>query len=71
MNKLSFWFLGFGHFCSKFKLFASEYIWFQFYYYFCSKVKSIHIYLIKSCYFIIFLRGKRSFLFYLKGLFIL
>ncbi|MFS7981865.1 hypothetical protein Hanom_Chr10g00956081 [Helianthus anomalus] len=43
-------------------------MWFQFYCYFGPKVKSCHIYLIKSCYFVLFLRGKIviSFLFYLK-----
>ncbi|MFS8026543.1 hypothetical protein Hanom_Chr16g01487961 [Helianthus anomalus] len=69
-------FTQFCHFSSKLKPFASGFLWFKFYCHFGPKVKSSHIYLIKSCYFVIFLRGKMviSFLFYLKlllkGLFV-
>ncbi|MFS7994247.1 hypothetical protein Hanom_Chr12g01103601 [Helianthus anomalus] len=58
----------FYHFSQKLKPFASGSLWFQFYYHFGPKVKSGHIYLIKSCYFVFFLRCKMviSFLFYLK-----
>ncbi|MFS8025130.1 hypothetical protein Hanom_Chr16g01471321 [Helianthus anomalus] len=43
-------------------------MWFEFYCHFGLKVKTGHIYLIKSCYFVLFLRGKMviSILFYLK-----
>ncbi|MFS7972131.1 hypothetical protein Hanom_Chr09g00841151 [Helianthus anomalus] len=60
-SKLLFWSLRFGHFCHfslKLKLFASGSLWFQFYCHFGPKMKSDHIYLIKSCNFVIFLRGK-------------
>ncbi|MFS7916891.1 hypothetical protein Hanom_Chr03g00182701 [Helianthus anomalus] len=68
-SKLLFWFFWFGHFCyfsSKFKLFASRFLWFQFYCHFGQKIKSSHICLIKSCYFVLFHRGKMiiSFFFY-------
>ncbi|MFS7915961.1 hypothetical protein Hanom_Chr02g00171511 [Helianthus anomalus] len=70
-SKLLFWSLRFGHFCHfspKLKHFVSGSLWFQFYCHFGPKVKSDHIYLIKSYYFFLFLRGKMiiSFLFYLK-----
>ncbi|MFS7980821.1 hypothetical protein Hanom_Chr10g00943711 [Helianthus anomalus] len=60
-SKLLFWSLRFGQFCHfspKLKLFAFGSLWFQFYCYFGPKMKSGHIYLIKSCYFVIFRRGK-------------
>ncbi|MFS8027058.1 hypothetical protein Hanom_Chr16g01494161 [Helianthus anomalus] len=43
-------------------------MWLQFYCHFGLKVKSGHIYFIKSCYFVLFLKDKVviSFLFYLK-----
>ncbi|MFS7925928.1 hypothetical protein Hanom_Chr04g00290931 [Helianthus anomalus] len=52
------WFGQFCHFNSKFKLFSSGSLWFQFYCHFSPKMKSGHICLIKSCYFVIFRRGK-------------
>ncbi|MFS7983953.1 hypothetical protein Hanom_Chr11g00980791 [Helianthus anomalus] len=61
LSKLPFWSLWFVHFChfsTKLKLFASESLWFQFYCHFGPKMKSDHIFLIKSCNFVIFLRGK-------------
>ncbi|MFS7998996.1 hypothetical protein Hanom_Chr12g01160751 [Helianthus anomalus] len=60
-SKLPFCFLWFGQFChfsAKLKFFASVSLWFQFYCHFGLKMKSGHICLIKSCYFIIFHRGK-------------
>ncbi|MFS7950881.1 hypothetical protein Hanom_Chr07g00588381 [Helianthus anomalus] len=60
-SKLSFWSLWFGHFCHfspKLKPFASGSLWFQFYCHFGSKMKSGHICFLKSCYFVIFFRGK-------------
>ncbi|MFS7918422.1 hypothetical protein Hanom_Chr03g00200821 [Helianthus anomalus] len=61
LSKLPFWSLRFGnlcHFSLKLKPFASGSPWFQLYCHFDPKVKSGHIFLIKSCYFILFLRGK-------------
>ncbi|KAF5780848.1 putative glycosyl transferase, family 31 [Helianthus annuus] len=61
MSKLPFWSLRFGHFCHfspKLKPFAFGSLWFQFYCHFGPKVKSGHICLIKSCHFVLFLRGK-------------
>ncbi|MFS7902312.1 hypothetical protein Hanom_Chr01g00009871 [Helianthus anomalus] len=61
MSKLPFWSLWFGPFCQfnpKLKLFASGSLWFQFYCHFGAKMKSGHISFIKSCYFVIFRRGK-------------
>ncbi|MFS7979553.1 hypothetical protein Hanom_Chr10g00929071 [Helianthus anomalus] len=60
-SKLPFWSLRFGHFCHfspKLNPFASGSLWFQFYCHFGPKMKSGHICLIKSCNFVIFLRGK-------------
>ncbi|MFS7970122.1 hypothetical protein Hanom_Chr09g00817291 [Helianthus anomalus] len=60
-SKLQFWSLWFGQFCHyspKLKLFVSGSLWFQFYCHFGPKMKSSHICLIKSCYFVIFCRGK-------------
>ncbi|MFS8019348.1 hypothetical protein Hanom_Chr15g01402751 [Helianthus anomalus] len=60
-SKLPFWSLRFSHFCHfspKLKLFTSGSLWFQFYCHFGPKVKSDHIYLITSCYFVLFFRGK-------------
>ncbi|MFS7965148.1 hypothetical protein Hanom_Chr08g00758701 [Helianthus anomalus] len=60
-RKLPFWSLLFGHFCHfspKLKLFAIGSLWFQFYCHFDPKMKSGHICLIKSCYFVLFRRGK-------------
>ncbi|MFS7946807.1 hypothetical protein Hanom_Chr06g00540621 [Helianthus anomalus] len=60
-SKLPFWSLWFGHFCHfspKIKLFVSRSLWFQFYCHFGPKMKSGHICLIKSCYFVLFRRGK-------------
>ncbi|MFS8027276.1 hypothetical protein Hanom_Chr16g01496791 [Helianthus anomalus] len=60
-GKLSFWSLSFGHFSHfnpNLKHFVSGSMWFQFYCHFDLKVKSCHIYLIKSYYFVLFLRGK-------------
>ncbi|MFS7906652.1 hypothetical protein Hanom_Chr01g00061781 [Helianthus anomalus] len=58
----------FYHFSPKLKHFASGSLWFHIYCHFGLKVKSSHIYLIKPCYFVLFLTGKMviSFLFYLK-----
>ncbi|MFS7917977.1 hypothetical protein Hanom_Chr03g00195611 [Helianthus anomalus] len=53
--------LTFGYFChfsQKLKPFASGSLWFQFYCHFSPKLKSGHTCLIKSCNFVIFLRGK-------------
>ncbi|MFS8033944.1 hypothetical protein Hanom_Chr17g01575471 [Helianthus anomalus] len=59
------WFGHFCHFSPKLKLFASGSLWFQFYCHFGPKMKSDHISLIKSCNFVIFLRGQiRSYLSY-------
>ncbi|MFS7967657.1 hypothetical protein Hanom_Chr09g00788291 [Helianthus anomalus] len=61
MSKLPFWSLRFGHFFHynpKLKPFAPGSPWFRFYCHFGPKVKSGHICRIKSCYFILFLRGK-------------
>ncbi|MFS7974137.1 hypothetical protein Hanom_Chr09g00865031 [Helianthus anomalus] len=58
-SKLPFWSLRFGHFCHfrpKLKSFASGSC--QFYCHFGPKKKSSHICLIKSCNFVLFLRGK-------------
>ncbi|MFS8029854.1 hypothetical protein Hanom_Chr17g01527211 [Helianthus anomalus] len=52
------WFGQFYYFSPKLKLFASGSLWFQFYCHFGPKKKSVHICLIKSCYFVIFRRGK-------------
>ncbi|MFS8009556.1 hypothetical protein Hanom_Chr14g01286321 [Helianthus anomalus] len=52
--------MSFGYFCHfspKLKPFESGSLWFQFYCHFGQKMKSSHIYLIKSCYFVIFRRG--------------
>ncbi|MFS7991373.1 hypothetical protein Hanom_Chr12g01070001 [Helianthus anomalus] len=60
-SKLPFWSLWFGYFCHfslKLKLFASGSLWFQFYCHFGPKMKTSHICLIKSCNFVILLRGK-------------
>ncbi|MFS7964173.1 hypothetical protein Hanom_Chr08g00747101 [Helianthus anomalus] len=48
----------FYHFSAKLKPFKSGSLWFQFYCHFGPKVKFVHICLIKSWYFVIFLRGK-------------
>ncbi|MFS7894143.1 hypothetical protein Hanom_Chr00s002150g01692711 [Helianthus anomalus] len=71
LSKLLFWYLRFVYFCHfipKLISFASGSLWFQFYCHFGPKVKSGHIYFLKSCYFVLYLRGKMviSFLFYLK-----
>ncbi|MFS7982004.1 hypothetical protein Hanom_Chr10g00957651 [Helianthus anomalus] len=71
LSKLPFWYLRFVYFCHfipKLISFASGSLWFQFYFHFGPKVKSGHIYFIKSCYFVLYLRGKMviSYLFYLK-----
>ncbi|MFS8022833.1 hypothetical protein Hanom_Chr16g01444131 [Helianthus anomalus] len=53
----------FGHFChfsSKLKFFKSGSMWFYFYCHFGPKMKSSDIWLIKSCYFVIFLKGKMT-----------
>ncbi|MFS8029855.1 hypothetical protein Hanom_Chr17g01527221 [Helianthus anomalus] len=60
-SKLSFWSLRFCYFChfsTKLKPFASGSLWFRFYCHFGPKMKSGHTCLIKSCNFVIFLRGK-------------
>ncbi|MFS7945620.1 hypothetical protein Hanom_Chr06g00526411 [Helianthus anomalus] len=60
-SKLPFWSMWFGHFWhfgTKLKRFASGSLWFQFYCHFGLKLKSGHICLIKSCYFVLFCRGK-------------
>ncbi|MFS7987095.1 hypothetical protein Hanom_Chr11g01018341 [Helianthus anomalus] len=48
----------FCHFSQNLKVFVYRSLWFQFYCHFGQKVKSGHISQIKSCYFVIFLRGK-------------
>ncbi|MFS7954879.1 hypothetical protein Hanom_Chr07g00635851 [Helianthus anomalus] len=70
-SKLSFWSLRFGHVCHfspNLKAFVSGSLWVSLLLPFWSKDNSGHIYQIKSCYFVLFLRGKIviSFLFYLK-----
>ncbi|MFS7907591.1 hypothetical protein Hanom_Chr01g00073141 [Helianthus anomalus] len=50
----------FFHFSSKLKPFKSGSLWFYFYCHFGPKIKSADIWLIKSCYFVLFLRSKRS-----------
>ncbi|MFS8002447.1 hypothetical protein Hanom_Chr13g01202171 [Helianthus anomalus] len=54
------------HFSSKLKSFASGSLWFEFYCHFRLKVKSDYIYLIKCCYFVIFLMGKMIILIFIK-----
>ncbi|MFS7982666.1 hypothetical protein Hanom_Chr10g00965481 [Helianthus anomalus] len=69
MSKLPFWSLWVGHFCqfsSKLKLFASGSMCFQFYCHFGPKMKSVHICLIKSCYFVLFRRGKMTISFFIN-----
>ncbi|MFS8022986.1 hypothetical protein Hanom_Chr16g01446031 [Helianthus anomalus] len=69
MSKLPFWSLWFGHFChfsTKFKLFASGTLWFQFCCHFGPKMKLGHICLIKSCYFVLFRRGKMIISFFIN-----
>ncbi|KAJ0887450.1 hypothetical protein HanRHA438_Chr09g0390951 [Helianthus annuus] len=70
-SKLPFWSLSLVTFVilvQNLNLLHLGFLWFQFYCHFGPKVKSSHIYLIKSCYFVLFHRGKMviSFLFYLK-----
>ncbi|MFS7907580.1 hypothetical protein Hanom_Chr01g00073001 [Helianthus anomalus] len=51
----------FDHFCHfglKLKPFKYKSLWFNFYCHFGPKMQSIDIWLIKSCYFVIFLRCK-------------
>ncbi|MFS7966094.1 hypothetical protein Hanom_Chr09g00769851 [Helianthus anomalus] len=58
---MPFWSLRFGHFCNfspNIKPFAFGSLWFQFYCHFGPKVKPGPICLIKSCNFVLFLRGK-------------
>ncbi|MFS8017028.1 hypothetical protein Hanom_Chr15g01375451 [Helianthus anomalus] len=60
-SKLPFWSLWFGYFCHfspKLKPFASGSLWYQFYCHFGPKIKLVHICLIKSCNFVLFLKGK-------------
>ncbi|KAJ0454653.1 hypothetical protein HanIR_Chr15g0742551 [Helianthus annuus] len=59
-SKLPFWSLRFGHFSPKLKPFKSRSIWFYFYCHFGPKMKSANIWLIKSCYFVLFHRGKMA-----------
>ncbi|MFS7993182.1 hypothetical protein Hanom_Chr12g01091041 [Helianthus anomalus] len=61
LSKLSFsslWFGHFSYFSPKLKSFLFGSLWFQFYCHFNPKMKSCHICLIKSCYFVLFLRDK-------------
>ncbi|MFS7942401.1 hypothetical protein Hanom_Chr06g00487941 [Helianthus anomalus] len=58
LSFLSLWFSQFCHFIPKLKLFVYGSFCFQFYCHFGPKMKSGHICLIKSCYFVIFHRGK-------------
>ncbi|MFS7989587.1 hypothetical protein Hanom_Chr11g01048691 [Helianthus anomalus] len=72
-SKLPFWSLRFGNFCyfsPKLKLFSSGSLWFKFYCHFSPKMKSGHTCLIKSCNFVIFLRGKSYFFYKIWYLFI-
>ncbi|MFS7928690.1 hypothetical protein Hanom_Chr04g00323711 [Helianthus anomalus] len=63
MSKLPFWSLRFDRFCHfspKLKPFKSGSLWFHFYCHFGPKMKTANIWLIKSCYFILFPRVKMS-----------
>ncbi|MFS7999957.1 hypothetical protein Hanom_Chr12g01172741 [Helianthus anomalus] len=51
-------FVHFCHFSSKLKPFKSGSLWFHFYCHFSLKMKSADIWLKKSCYFVLFIRGK-------------